>query len=298
MAKIYFQGTFGAYSHLAALSVDPDAEIMPCKTFDECFNKASLDPDCKIIIPESNRITGNIGIEYLIFKHRLNIYKEHFQKIEHNLLGQPGAKLSDIKEVYSHAQGLSQCSKFIKENDIIEHIRADTAGSAEMISKTKDVKQAAIASSLSAQIYELDIVKKNIENESGNLTRFLVMGKNISQPELKGKKYITSFLFKLKSKPAALYQSLGGFAINGVNLTKLQSYPEKNTFDSFFFLCVTKLQSYPEKNTFDSFFFLCDLDGHIEEPKVQKSLEELGLHCEDFHVLGVFEADKLREKKK
>ena len=277
MSKIYFQGTFGAYSHLAALSIDPKAEILPCKTFDECFNKASEEPDSRIIIPESNRITGNIGIEYLIFKHRLNIYKEHFQKIEHNLLGQPGAKLKDIKEVYSHAQGLSQCSKFIKENNLAEHIRADTAGSAEMISKTKDIKQSAIASSLSAEIYGLEVIKKNIENESGNLTRFLVMGKNISQPEFKDKTYITSFLFKLKSKPAALYQSLGGFAINGVNLTKLQSYPEKNSFDSY--------------------FFLCDLDGHIEDPKVQKSLEELGLHCEDFHVLGVFEADNLRQKK-
>ncbi|MDC3125642.1 prephenate dehydratase [Candidatus Pelagibacter sp.] len=277
MSKIYFQGTFGAYSHLAALSVDPNAEIIPCKTFDECFSKASLEPENKIIIPESNRITGNIGIEYLIFKHRLNIYMEHFQKIEHNLLGQPGSKLKDIKEVYSHAQGLSQCSKFIKENNLIEHIRADTAGSAEMISKTKNIKQAAIASSLSAEIYGLEVIKKNIENENGNLTRFLVMGKNISQPTFKDKNYITSFLFKLKSKPAALYQSLGGFAINGVNLTKLQSYPEKNTFDSY--------------------FFLCDLDGHIEDKKVQKSLEELGLHCEDFHVLGVFEADKLRENK-
>ena len=277
MSKIYFQGTFGAYSHLAALSIDPKAEILPCKTFDDCFNKASEEPDSRIIIPESNRITGNIGIEYLIFKHRLNIYKEHFQKIEHNLLGQPGTKLKDIKEVYSHAKGLSQCSKFIKENNLAEHIRADTAGSAEMISKTKDVKQSAIASSLSAEIYGLEVIKKNIENESGNLTRFLVMGKNISQPEFKDKTYITSFLFKLKSKPAALYQSLGGFAINGVNLTKLQSYPEKNSFDSY--------------------FFLCDLDGHIEDPKVQKSLEELGLHCEDFHVLGVFEADNLRQKK-
>ena len=277
MSKIYFQGTFGAYSHLAALSIDPKAEILPCKTFDDCFNKASEEPDSRIIIPESNRITGNIGIEYLIFKHRLNIYKEHFQKIEHNLLGQTGAKLKDIKEVYSHAQGLSQCSKFIKENNLAEHIRADTAGSAEMISKTKDIKQSAIASSLSAEIYGLEVIKKNIENESGNLTRFLVMGKNISQPEFKDKTYITSFLFKLKSKPAALYQSLGGFAINGVNLTKLQSYPEKNSFDSY--------------------FFLCDLDGHIEDSKVQKSLEELGLHCEDFHVLGVFEADSLRQNK-
>ena len=277
MSKIYFQGTFGAYSHLAALTIDPKAEILPCKTFDECFNKAISEPDCKIIIPESNRITGNIGIEYLIFKHRLNIYMEYFQKIEHNLLGQPGAKLKDIKEVYSHAQGLSQCSKFINDNKIVEHIRADTAGSAEMISKTQDITKGAIASSLSAEIYGLQVIKKNIENEIGNLTRFLVMGKNISQPEFESKKYITSFLFKLKSKPAALYQSLGGFAINGVNLTKLQSYPEKNSFDSF--------------------FFLCDLDGHIEDPKVQKSLEELGLHCQDFHVLGVFEADKLREKK-
>jgi prephenate dehydratase len=276
MNKIYFQGTFGAYSHLAALSIFKDAEIIPCKTFDECFLKASKDDNSKIIIPESNRITGNIGIEYLIFKYRLNIYSEYFQKIEHNLLGLPGTKISDIKDVYSHGQALSQCSKFIKSNSLIEHVRADTAGSAEMVSKTKDKTKAAIASSLSAKTYNLEIIKKNIENEKGNLTRFLIMGKNISQPEFGNKKYITSFLFKLKSKPAALYQSLGGFAINGVNLTKLQSYPEKNTFDSF--------------------FFLCDLDGHIEDIKVQKSLEELGLHCQDFHVLGVFEADKIRGK--
>ena len=276
MNKIYFQGTFGAYSHLAALSIDPNAEIIPCKTFDECFLKASKDSNSKIIIPESNRITGNIGIEYLIFKYRLNIYSEYFQKIEHNLLGIPGTQMSEIKDVYSHGQALSQCSKFIKSNNLVEHVRADTAGSAEMISKSKDKTKTAIASSLSAETYNLEIIKKNIENEKGNQTRFLIMGKNVSQPEFLDKKYITSFLFKLKSKPAALYQSLGGFAINGVNLTKLQSYPEKNTFDSF--------------------FFLCDLDGHIEDPKVQKSLEELGLHCQDFHVLGVFEADKLREK--
>ena len=276
MKKIYFQGSYGAYSHLAALSIHPKAEIIPCKTFDECFLKASNDSNSQIIIPESNRITGNIGIEYLIFEYRLNIYAEYFQKIEHNLLALPGVKISNIKDVYSHGQALSQCSNFIKSHNLTEHVRADTAGSAEMISKSDDKTKAAIASSLSAKTYNLEIIKKNIENEKGNLTRFLVMGKNISQPEFNNKKYITSFLFKLKSKPAALYQSLGGFAINGVNLTKLQSYPEKNTFDSF--------------------FFLCDLDGHIEDPKVQKSLEELGLHCQDFHVLGVFEADKQREK--
>ena len=219
MSKIYFQGTYGAYSHLAALSVDPNAEIIPCKTFDECFINASKDANAKIIIPESNRITGNIGIEYLIFEYRLNIYSEYFQKIE--------------------------------------HIRADTAGSAEMVSKVKDKTKAAIASSLSAKTYNLEVIQKNIENEKGNLTRFLIMGKNVAQPEFGKKKYITTFLFKLKSKPAALYQSLAGFAVHQVNLTKLQSYPEKNTFDSY--------------------FFLCDLDGHIEDKKVQKSLEELGL---------------------
>jgi len=277
MSKIYFQGTYGAYSHLASLSIDPNAKILPCKTFDECFLKASTEKDAKIVIPESNRITGNIGIEYLIFKYRLNIYAEYFQKIEHNLLGQPGANISDIKAVYSHAQALSQCSKFIQKNNMNEQVRADTAGSAEMISINKKKDEAAIASTLSAKTYGLEIIQKNIENESGNLTRFLVMGKDVIQPEFGKKKYITSFLFKLKSKPAALYQSLGGFAINGVNLTKLQSYPEKNSFDSF--------------------FFLCDLDGHIEDPKVQKSLEELGLHCQDFHVLGVFKADPVRERK-
>ncbi len=276
MSKIYFQGTFGAYSHLAALSVHPNDEIIPCKTFDECFLNASKDSQSKIIIPESNRITGNIGIEYLIFNYRLNIYSEYFQKIEHNLLAVPGTKISDIKNVYSHSQALSQCSSFIKSHKLVEHVRADTAGSAEMVAKKKDKKNAAIASTLSAKTYGLEILKKNIENERGNLTRFLIMGKKISQPEFKNKKYITSFLFKLKSKPAALYQALGGFAINGVNLTKLQSYPEKNSFDSY--------------------FFLCDLDGHIEDGRVKKSLEDLGLHCEDFHVLGVFEADNIREK--
>ena len=274
--KILFQGSLGAYSHLAALEIYPDAEIIPCKTFDECFSKANENDKVRIIIPESNRITGNIGVEYLIFKYRLNIYAEHFHSVQHHLLGLPGTKIKDIKNVYSHGQALSQSSKFIKKNNLIENVRADTAGSAKYISENKNKNEAAIASKLSAKIYNLDILASNIEDEKENATRFLIMGKPVLQPVLGKDKYITSFLFKLKSKPAALYQSLGGFAINGVNLTKLQSYPEKNSFTSY--------------------FFLCDLDGHIDEPKIQKSLEELGLHCEDFHVLGVFPADKFREK--
>ena len=274
--KIAYQGIEGSYSEGCAKEIYPDCKTIPCKTFDEVFTKANQDEEVRAMIPESNRTTGNIGLEYLIFKYRLNIYEEKFYTIRHHLLGLPGTKIQDIKNVYSHAQGLSQCSNFIKKNNFVENVRADTAGSAKYISENKIKNEAAIASKQSAKIYNLDILASNIEDEKGNVTRFLLMGKPILQPELKNKKYITSFLFKLKDKPAALYSALSGFAIQGVNLTKLQSYPEKNSFSSY--------------------FFLCDLDGHIEEPKVQKSLEELGLHCEDFHVLGVFTSDKFREK--
>jgi len=240
------------------------------------FKKASEDEGVIAIIPESNRTTGNIGVEYLIFKYRLNIYKEKFYPINHHLLALPGTNIKDIKNIYSHAQGLSQCSNFIKKNNFVENVRADTAGSAKYISESKIKGEAAIASKESAKIYNLDIVASDIQDDKSNVTRFLLMGRTVVQPELKKEKYITSFLFKLKSKPAALYSALSGFAIQGVNLTKLQSYPEKNSFSSY--------------------FFLCDLDGHIEDQKVQKSLEELGLHCEDFHVLGVFISDKFRDK--
>ena len=274
--KIAYQGIEGSYSESCAKEMYPNCKTISCKTFDDVFKLANQDEEVSAIIPESNRSTGNIGVEYLIFKYRLNIYKEKFYSINHHLLGFPGTKIKDVKNVYSHAQGLSQCSNFIRKNNFTENVRADTAGSAKYISENKIKSEAAIASKESAKIYNLDILASDIQDEKENITRFLLMGKLATQPVLKKEKYITSFLFKLKSKPAALYSALSGFAIQGVNLTKLQSYPEKNTFDSF--------------------FFLCDLDGHIEDPKVQKSLEELGLHCQDFHVLGVFEADEIRDK--
>ena len=146
-----------------------------------------------------------------------------------------------------------------------------------MLQKKKDKSKAAIASKLSAEIYGLDILKSDIQDDKENFTRFLVMGKDISQPEYNKDKYITSFLFKLRDKPAALYSALSGFAINGVNMTKLQSFPEKNSFSSF--------------------FFLCDIDGHLDEKKIKNSLEELAFHCEDMHVLGVYKAHEFREKK-
>ena len=274
--KIAYQGIPGSYSESCAKKMYSNCETISCKTFDECFEKASKDSNVRCIIPESNKTTGNIGVEYLIFKYRLNIYAEHFFPINHNLLGINGSNLDDIKNVYSHAQALSQSSSFIKQHNLNENVRADTAGSAKYIFNSNDKTKAAIASELSAEIYNLKILKKNIQNEKNNVTRFLLMGKEIYQPELKKEDYITSFLFKLKSKPAALYSALSGFAINGVNMTKLQSFPEQNSFSSF--------------------FFLCDIEGHIEDKKIKNSLEELGLHCEDMHVLGVFISDKFRQK--
>ena len=171
---------------------------------------------------------------------------------------------------------MSQSSAFIKKKKLNENVRADTAGSAKYISEAKDKSKGAIASKLSAEIYNLEILNSNIQDEKENVTRFLIMQKEIFQPEFKKNKFITSLLFKLKSKAGALYSALGSFTLNGVNLTKLQSFPEKNSFSSY--------------------FFLFELVGHIEETKVKNSLEELGLHCDDMHVLGVFESDKYRDK--
>ena len=274
--KIAYQGIPGSYSESCAKTNYPGCETISCKTFDECFEIANNDSSIKTIIPESNKTTGNIGIEYLIFKFRLNIYAEHFFKISHNLLGLKESKIEDIKDVYSHAQALSQSAIFIKKNNLNEQVRADTAGSAKYISETKDKSKAAIASSLSADIYNLKIIQKDIQDNKENFTRFLLMGKNIEQPENDNKSYVTSFLFKLKSKPAALYSALQGMAINGVNMIKLQSFPEKNSFSSY--------------------FFLCEVEGHLNHQKIKNSLEDLNYHCEDMSVLGVFEADSLRKK--
>jgi len=274
--KIAYQGIPGSYSESCAKKNYPSCETISCKTFDECFELANDDNSIKTIIPESNKTTGNIGIEYLIFKFRLNIYAEHFFKISHNLLGVKGSKIEEIKDVYSHAQALSQSSLFIKNKNLIEQVRADTAGSAKYVSETNDKSKAAIASNLSAKIYNLEIIEKDIQDNKENFTRFLLMGKDIIQPENDDKSFITSFLFKLKSKPAALYSALQGMAINGVNMIKLQSFPEKNSFSSY--------------------FFLCEVEGHLNQQKIKNSLEDLNYHCEDMSVLGVFEADQIRKK--
>ena len=178
--KIAYQGIEGSYSESCAKKMYPNYETIACKTFDEVFFKASKDSDVRAIIPESNKTTGNIGIEYLIFKYRLNIYAEHFFPIHHHLLGLPGTKIQDIKNIFSHAQGLSQCSAFIKKNNFIENVRADTAGSARMISIEKNRSNGAIASKESAKIYNLDILASNIEDEKeNNLEQLRAIDNNI-----------------------------------------------------------------------------------------------------------------------
>ena len=270
MSKIYFQGTFGAYSHLAALSVDPDAEILPCKTFDDCFNKASSEAECKIIIPESNRITGNIGIEYLIFKHRLNIYEEHFQKIEHNLLGQPDAKLSDIKEVYSHPMALLQCKNFFQNYPLIKLVEShDTAEEAMKISEKKIMSRGAVAGVRAAEIYGLSIISESIQTIKNNVTRFVIVQKTI--PERQDNINKAAWKFVLDHKRGSLATALNVVSDCNLNLTKIQSLPVIKTPGKYaFFVDVT----------FD------------ESTDYFKAKSLLKIMATSFKVLGEYKSDK------
>ena len=275
--RIALQGEQGCFSHLASLEIFPNAEIKFCSTFEETFRLAKENPEYKIVIPIENSLAGRVAdIHYLIPKYKLQVHAEHFHKVNHNLLGIKGSKIKDIETVRSHSQAIGQCQKIILDNNLKPIISADTAGSARFIFEKKDKSEAAIASALAAKIYNLEILKSNIEDESGNVTRFFIMGKESNHPELKDKKYITSCIFKLKSIPAALYKALGGFATNGVNLCKLESFSVKNTFDQV--------------------NFYIDIEGHIEDPSLQKALEELGFHTQKLDILGVYEAHQFRLK--
>jgi len=275
--RIALQGEQGCFSHLASLEIFPNAEIKFCSTFEDTFQLAKENPKYKIVIPIENSLAGRVAdIHYLIPKYKLQVHAEHFHKINHNLLGIKGSKIKDIETVRSHSQAIGQCQKIISDNNLKPIISADTAGSARFIFEKKDKSEAAIASALAAKIYDLEILKSNIEDESGNVTRFFIMGKESNHPELKDKKYITSCIFKLKSIPAALYKALGGFATNGVNLCKLESFSVKNTFDQV--------------------NFYIDIEGHIEDPSLQKALEELGFHTQKLDILGVYEAHQFRLK--
>ena len=276
--KVAIQGELGAYSHIAAEKLYKDADVKTCSTFEETFKQAYNNPSYKIIIPIENSLAGRVAdIHYLLPKYKLQIHGEYFLPVEHNLLGKPDATIEDIKFVRSHAQAISQCQNIITKRKFKSIISVDTAGSAKDLAEGKDKSIAAIASNLSAKMYNLKILEENIEDEKGNVTRFLIMGKNIEQPEyIADKKFITSCIFRVKSEPSALYKCLGGFATNQVNLTKLESFSVKNTFD--------------QAN------FYLDLEGHLEQSGVKKAMEELGFHTETLDILGVYEASSFRLK--
>ena len=280
LQQIAIQGIEGSFSHLASFKIFPKAKVKFCSTFEEAFLLAIQDPNLYLLMPIENTIAGRVAdLHSLLPKYKLQIYEEHFQKISHNLLGVKGSKLgSTVKSVRSHIHALGQCRKIILDQKLNEVIASDTAGSAKFIAEKNDKSEVAIASELAAKIYNLEILKKNVEDEpGGNITRFFIMGKEPKHPEFfKEKQFITSCIFKLRSIPSALYKALGSFSGYGINLCKLESFSLKNTF--------TQVAFYAE------------IQKHIEDPDMQKALEELGFHTQELTILGCYEASSFRFK--
>ena len=269
MKKIAFQGELGAYSHLACTEAAPDHNPVACRTFESAMEQVSASECHLAMIPIENSVAGRVAdIHYLLGGYDLKIYSEHFQEINHQLMVKPGASLDTIKNVRSHSMAIGQCHAAIKKYNLDVIIMADTAGSAKFISEQGTMEDSAIASTLAANTYGLDIVDTNIQDMKNNTTRFLIMSKELQQERNENLSYLTSCIFEVKSVPSALYKALGGFATNGVNLTKLESFIVDGDFN--------KAQ------------FYIDLDGHAEDQSVRGALEELSFYTEKLKVLGVY----------
>ena len=269
MKKIAFQGELGAYSHLACIEAAPDHNPVACRTFESAMEQVNASECHLAMIPIENSVAGRVAdIHYLLGGYDLKIYSEHFQEINHQLMVKPGASLETIKNVRSHSMAIGQCHAAIKKYNLDVIIMADTAGSAKFISEQGTMEDSAIASTLAADTYGLDIVDTNIQDMKNNTTRFLIMSKELQQERNENLSYLTSCIFEVKSVPSALYKALGGFATNGVNLTKLESFIVDGDFN--------KAQ------------FYIDLDGHAEDQSVKGALEELSFYTEKLKVLGVY----------
>lgn len=269
MKKIAFQGELGAYSHLACIEAAPDHNPVACRTFESAMEQVNASECHLAMIPIENSVAGRVAdIHYLLGGYDLKIYSEHFQEINHQLMVKPGASLDTIKNVRSHSMAIGQCHTAIKKYNLDVIIMADTAGSAKFISEQGTMEDSAIASTLAADTYGLDIVDTNIQDMKNNTTRFLIMSKELQQERNENLSYLTSCIFEVKSVPSALYKALGGFATNGVNLTKLESFIVDGDFN--------KAQ------------FYIDLDGHAEDQSVKGALEELSFYTEKLKVLGVY----------
>ena len=269
MKKIAFQGELGAYSHLACIEAAPDHNPVACRTFESAMEQVNASECHLAMIPIENSVAGRVAdIHYLLGGYDLKIYSEHFQEINHQLMVKPGASLDTIKNVRSHSMAIGQCHAAIKKYNLDVIIMADTAGSAKFISEQGTIEDSAIASTLAADTYGLDIVDTNIQDMKNNTTRFLIMSKDLQQERKENLSYLTSCIFEVKSVPSSLYKALGGFATNGVNLTKLESFIVDGDFN--------KAQ------------FYIDLDGHAEDQSVKGALEELSFYTEKLKVLGVY----------
>ena len=272
-----FQGVKGAYSELAGKNIFPDAESLPCSTFEDMFEQVRIGNVDAAIVPIENSLAGRVAdTQRLIPESNLKITSEYFLEVNHNLMAIKGAKISDIKKIHSHEQGIAQCrNKIINLNKEMV-IEADTAGSAKMISELNSLEDAAIASELAAKIYNLEILETNFQDLDNNVTRFLVMQENMNIIDDNSDKILTTLVFNVRSIPAALYKCLGGFASNGVNITKLESYVHPQGFD------VAQ--------------FYIDFEGHPDNPSVKLALEEMKFFCKHLKILGVYEKSTFRKK--
>jgi prephenate dehydratase len=274
--KIAFQGEPGANSHIACRDVYPDYEAVPLRTFEECFEALEEDAADLAMLPVENSIAGRVADMHQLLPHsRLHIIGEYFLPIRHQLLALPGATLADLKTVHSHPQALGQCRATLHELGLVPVTGADTAGSAREVAEWGDPSRAAIASALAGETYGLEVVRPDIQDRDDNTTRFVLLSPQDLRAAHGVGPIVTTFVFKVRNLPAALYKALGGFATNGVNMTKLESYMVDGQ------LVATQ--------------FLADVEGHPDEPHVARAFAELEFFA-DHRILGVFRASPFRER--
>ena len=271
---IAYQGEPGANSHIACKDAYPDWTPLPCATFEDAFAAISEGAAALGMIPIENSIAGRVAdIHHFLPGSGLHIVGEYFLPIQFQLMAPRGSKLQDLKSVYSHIHALGQCRKIIRQLGVRPITAADTAGSARMVAEWMDVTRGALAPALAAEIYGLDILANDVEDEKHNTTRFVVLSKTPERP-LSSEPLVTTFVFRVRNVPAALYKALGGFATNGVNMTKLESYMVEGEF------AATQ--------------FLADVDGHPNDPPLRRALEELDFFSREVRILGVYPAHAFR----
>jgi prephenate dehydratase len=273
---IAFQGEPGAYSDLACRTACPDMATLPCDTFEDAFAAVGEGRAGKAMIAIDNSVAGRVAdVHHLMPESGLHIVGEHFQRVVHHLLAPKGATLQTLKAVHSHVHALPQCRKLIRELGLKAVVHADTAGAAADVAKLGDPTQAAIASELAGQIYGLVSLRADVADNPNNTTRFVIMQREPYDPDPAAGPVLTSFVFRVRSVPAALYKALGGFATNGVNIVKLESY----MVDAWF----TVAQFYAE------------IEGHPDQRSVRLAMEELGFFSREVKILGVYPANPFRQ---